>query len=579
MTWARGRLQTMLATRPHNIPEVLWWRTYAHLLYLLLGFPIALVMLVLVLLGFAFGVALAVLVVGLPILMLTVLLVWNYAAFERSLAQTLLGLEIPAPLDDLPTRTVERVRAIVGKGYFWKVTFFLLLRFLLSALAFVATLVIWAPGIAFFITPWFVPDAQISLGWASVTLLETPQRLALMLIGAGFTLIAVKITNLTAPMLGQIVCFALTDNRVLAAAQQARLEAIGLAANVATLSGSLSLSGQFEAKLHAVLEVVTAAVGANAGALLLEPKRVEVGFAPHAISALQEIGALEIGNPVWRHIPFERGTVVRPKRRNDAIWQALTIVPLSVTLPQHQARLLMRFEQSVPQQAELEFLGTVADQLSLALENSRLISVAQSKAALDERHRLARELHDSVSQALFGIALGAKTAKTLLERDPEKAREPLDYVLQLAEAGVTEMRALIFELRPEILEKEGLIAALQKQAEMMRLRYKLEMDTAFDAEPDLPLEVKQTLLRIAQEALHNTVKHAHASRARLAWQGFCLRISDNGAGFDPTVATSGLGQRTMRERAESVGAQLALQSELGQGTEIVVRLPSSHSAV
>jgi signal transduction histidine kinase len=314
--------------------------------------------------------------------------------------------------------------------------------------------------------------------------------------------------------------------------------------------------------------VATSAVGANAGALLLDSKNIAVGFAPHAIAALHEIGALESGHPQWRHIPFERAQVVRPKRRNDAIWQALAIVPLT----HRQARLLMRFEQTVPQQAELEFLATIADQLSLALENARLISVAQSKAALDERHRLARELHDSVSQALFGIALGAKTAKALLERDPEKAREPLDYVLQLAEAGVTEMRALIFELRPEILEKEGLVAALQKQAEMMRLRYKLEMDTAFDAEPNLPLEVKQTILRIAQEALHNTVKHAKANRARLEWREAGLLIADDGVGFDPTLATAGLGQRTMRERAESIGAKISLKSQLGIGTEIKVQL-------
>ncbi|MFN3266682.1 MAG: hypothetical protein ACK41E_07565 [Deinococcales bacterium] len=105
--------------------------------------------------------------------------------------------------------------------------------YFLSVLAFAAILVIWTPGI--------------------VLLVE--------LIGVGLTLIAVKITNLSAPLIGQIVCFTLTDNRVLAAAQQARLEAIALAANVATLSGSLSLSGQFEAKLHGVLEVATAAVG------------------------------------------------------------------------------------------------------------------------------------------------------------------------------------------------------------------------------------------------------------------------------------------------------------------------------
>jgi signal transduction histidine kinase len=566
----------MLATRPKHIPEVLWWRTYAHLLYLILGFPVSLVTLLLVLLGFALGLGLAVLVVGLPILMLTVLLVWNYASLERNISLGLLGLEIPAPLDDLPIRPVARVRAIVAKSYFWKVLFFLLLRFFLSVLTFAATLVIWTPGLTLMVTPWTTSVPQINFGAWYVPLQE-PQQIALTLVGVGFCLIAVKITNLTAPLVGQIVCFALTDNRVLAAAQQARLEAIAAASSVATLSGSLTVSGELEQRMYGVLEVSTAAVGANAGALLLENKYIGSGFAPHAIAALHEIGALEPGHPHWRQIPFERGIVVRPKRRNDAIWQALAIVPLSVSQPNRQARLLMRFEQSVPQQAELEFLGTIADQLSLALENARLISVAQSKAALEERHRLARELHDSVSQALFGIALGAKTAlrlleNGLLERDPEKAREPLEYVLQLAEAGVTEMRALIFELRPEILEKEGLVAALQKQAEMMRLRYKLEMNTAFESEPKLPLEVKQTLLRIAQEALHNTVKHAKANRARLEWGGGALLVADDGVGFDPLVATAGLGQRTMRERAESIGAQLRLQSQIGTGTQIVVQL-------
>jgi signal transduction histidine kinase len=99
----------------------------------------------------------------------------------------------------------------------------------------------------------------------------------------------------------------------------------------------------------------------------------------------------------------------------------------------------------------------------VAVENGRLFSAAQGAAALQERQRLSRELHDSVSQALYGIALGSRTARTLLDRgDPSRAVEPVEYVLSLAEAGLSEMRALIFELRPEALEKEGLVSALEK---------------------------------------------------------------------------------------------------------------------
>ena len=106
----------------------------------------------------------------------------------------------------------------------------------------------------------------------------------------------------------------------------------------------------------------------------------------------------------------------------------------------------------------------IANQAAIAIENARLYAQAQELAALEERQKLARELHDSVSQALYGISLGAHTARKALERDPQGVVEPLDYVLSLAEAGLAEMRALIFELRPESLEAEGLVAALTKQA-------------------------------------------------------------------------------------------------------------------
>ena len=164
----------------------------------------------------------------------------------------------------------------------------------------------------------------------------------------------------------------------------------------------------------------------------------------------------------------------------------------------------------------IELATAFANQAVVAIENARLYERVQSAAVLEERQRLARELHDSVSQALYGITLGADASRKLLERDPGRAAEPVDYILSLAQAGLTEMRALIFELRPESLESEGLITALDKQAAALRARHELPVQvTILCEEPDVPLEAKEALYRVAQEALHNTVKHARANHVEI----------------------------------------------------------------
>ena len=214
-------------------------------------------------------------------------------------------------------------------------------------------------------------------------------------------------------------------------------------------------------------------------------------------------------------------------------------------------------------------------------ELRRLYEQAQELAALQERQRLARELHDSVSQALYGISLGTHTVREALEsNDREQALASLEYVMTLTEAGLTEMRALIFELRPESLETEGLVAALTRQVAVLRARYKLTVEPDFDEEPDLSLEQKQALYRIAQEALHNIVKHARARTVmlRLAKQEeeLLLEIRDNGKGFDPTGPFPGhLGMRSMQERAVKMRGTLIIDSAPGRETFVRVRIPLS----
>jgi PAS domain S-box-containing protein len=188
-----------------------------------------------------------------------------------------------------------------------------------------------------------------------------------------------------------------------------------------------------------------------------------------------------------------------------------------------------------------------------------------------ERRRLARELHDAVVQALYGIVLGARAARGLLDRTPGQAAEPIEYVLSLAEAGLAETRALIFDLRPESLETEGLVAALTKQAAPLSARHGLEVHTDLCDEPTLPLDIKEALYRIAQEALHNTVKHAQAGRVdlRLADQAgtVVLEVCDDGKGFNPAGSFPGhLGLRSMSERATQLGGTLQIASAPGRGT-------------
>jgi PAS domain S-box-containing protein len=266
--------------------------------------------------------------------------------------------------------------------------------------------------------------------------------------------------------------------------------------------------------------------------------------------------------------------------RNRPYIRSWVGVPLQV---RNRSLGLMTVSHAEPNhytERDVELLTAMAAQAAVAIENARLFEAAAGTAALEERQRLARELHDSVSQALFGIGLGARTARTLLDQDPAKAVAPVDYVLSLAEAGLAEMRALIFELRPEALAQEGLVAALQKQAAAMRARYGIAVEATLPAAVEAPQPVQEAIYRIAQEALHNIVKHARATRVTVAvgveGGSVTLRIVDDGVGFDPGGSFPGhLGLRSMGERAEKLGGSFDIESAPGIGTTIRVSIPNA----
>jgi PAS domain S-box-containing protein len=270
-----------------------------------------------------------------------------------------------------------------------------------------------------------------------------------------------------------------------------------------------------------------------------------------------------VGGYLETAFAYERSWLAAPMVLKDRIVGAITLSsqePGFFTL--HHAELAM----------------ALARQAAIAIENAQLYEQAQRLAVLAERQRLARELHDSVSQALYGISLGARTARAQLDRDPELAAEPLDYVLSQAEAGLTEMRALIFELRPETLESEGLVGALRRQMAAARVRHGVEVIDELTVEPSLPLPVKEATYRIAQEAMHNAVRHAAARHVwvQLAMESskVTLTIRDDGTGFDPEASVPGhLGLQSMRERAASVGADLEITSAPGSGSTVRVTVP------
>ena len=252
-----------------------------------------------------------------------------------------------------------------------------------------------------------------------------------------------------------------------------------------------------------------------------------------------------------------------------------TIVYLTVN---RQARLRLAVTERTADLAEinLRLEERVADRTR---ELERLHEEAEAMAILRERQRLARELHDSVAQALYGINLGTRTARMQIERGKtEKVEESLTYVQELADGAAAEMRALIFELRPEALEREGLAAVLRRQAEAMHTRHRLEVETALCEEPPVSLPVKEALYRITQEALNNVVKHARAKHVTVEMT--CdpdllgITVRDDGTGFDPRQTyPDHLGLQTMRERVEQLGGTLSLNSAPGQGTTVEAQIP------
>ncbi|MET4662813.1 GAF domain-containing sensor histidine kinase [Streptomyces fungicidicus] len=227
-----------------------------------------------------------------------------------------------------------------------------------------------------------------------------------------------------------------------------------------------------------------------------------------------------------------------------------------------------------------ELLGILAQHAAIALTNARLYERSRELTIAEERSRLAHELHDAVSQKLFSLRLTAQAAARLVDRDPSRAKGELQQVAALAAEAADELRAAVVELRPAALDEDGLVATLRTQTQVLDRAHTARVTFTGNGVRALPAAQEEAVLRVAQEALHNALRHSGGDHVDVTLDrrggGAVLRVSDDGGGFDPRIVRNAgrhLGLVSMRDRASGVGGRLTVQSAPGKGTTIEMEVP------
>lgn len=287
-----------------------------------------------------------------------------------------------------------------------------------------------------------------------------------------------------------------------------------------------------------------------------------------------------IGNlPEPTDAPHAHDDVRRWRQQMGSAYRAFLAVPLVM---QDQVYGSLAFYFVSPRefaQQEIDLAVSLGDQAALAIDNARLRQDAQNTAVAAERNRLARELHDAVTQTLFSASLIAEVLPRLWEKDPDAGHERLNELRELTRGALAEMRTLLLELRPATLTESRLDDLLRQLAEGVVGRSRLPVHVCVTGERQLPVDVKVALYRIAQESLTNAARHAGANSVALSLdlspESVRLSVEDDGRGFDANdVAPTSFGLGIMRERAASIGANLEIVSELDRGTRVTACWPA-----
>jgi signal transduction histidine kinase len=230
---------------------------------------------------------------------------------------------------------------------------------------------------------------------------------------------------------------------------------------------------------------------------------------------------------------------------------------------------------------DTELIELLAAHAAIAIANARLYEETRELSIVAERNRLALDLHDAVSQKLFALVLAAEVAGAKFDREPEAAREQVLRLRGIAQEALDELRSLVFELRPPELEKDGLAGTLRKHVEVLRRLQGRDIELDVTCEPNRDGDRDRELLRVAQEALQNALRHANAEHVTLRLGTsddlLVLEVADDGRGFDPEEArlrARHLGLTSMEERARRVGGRLQIQTTRGAGTTVRVEVPA-----
>jgi len=257
-------------------------------------------------------------------------------------------------------------------------------------------------------------------------------------------------------------------------------------------------------------------------------------------------------------------------------WRSVIQIPINAKGTVFGALMLLTRREPDSSPEQLSSLAALGNQIGMAVDNARLYEHAEESAAAAERNRLARELHDAVSQTLFSVSLIAEVLPRIYVKDPVLGAQRLEELRQLTRGALAEMRTLLLELRPAALAEANLSDLLKQLGEAVTGRARIPVEVRTEDTDPLPTEVRVAFYRIAQEALNNVAKHSGAAAATVSLSlldepggGLCLVIQDDGTGFDPAEAGTGrLGLGIMSERAEAIGASLTITSAPGQGTTV-----------
>lgn len=291
--------------------------------------------------------------------------------------------------------------------------------------------------------------------------------------------------------------------------------------------------------------------------------------------------AIEHNQPLIASTPDRRPDQSSPLLVPPQDQTAVIVAPIVVEAAGFRGALLLYYpDRQRVTSAEAELATMVAAQAALAIENAQLKAAAQEMATITERNRVARELHDSVTQSLYGIILNADaTFLALTAGNADKAEQRLHQLKEIAREAMTELRLLVYELRPSILEEQGLQAALYERLEAVEMRSGIEVALEIDCVPPLPLDLQNELFWVILEGLNNIIKHARARHVQLRVVGQAdrcqLTLTDDGSGFDVSTARryGGYGLKTIGERLAQFGGTLAIHSQPGTGTTLEIEVP------